>query len=339
VASAVAGARIASAGALLLVALLTLLTLAAPARAQLTGAPADGEAAESEAAPPSLLGRIAGGFVTLQSEVNRTINHRLVAIKREHSLTALLLGLAIAFAYGVFHAVGPGHGKAVLLSYFLSQDAKISRGVLMGAQIAFFHVVSAIVIVVIVHLILQQAFGGPVDELDFLKIASYGAITLIGAAMLNGAFRRLRRASRLHGHADHHHDHDAPGHVPPGHVPPGHVHDETCGHVSPVQAWREGGLLSVAVGLIPCSGAVLILVYCLANGLLLSGVLMAGAIAVGMAITLSLIGIAAIFGRQRALATAERRGRSGSGRPRAALGLIGPALITLFGAAMLVGSF
>ena len=89
-----------------------------------------------------------------------------------------MIGLAIAFAYGVFHAVGPGHGKAVLLSYFLSQDAKISRGVWMGAQIAFFHVVSAIVIVIIVHLILQQAFGGPVDEMDFLKIASYGAITL-----------------------------------------------------------------------------------------------------------------------------------------------------------------
>jgi nickel/cobalt transporter (NicO) family protein len=325
----VAGVRIAAAGALLLVALLALLTLAAPASAQLTGAPANGESAESEAAPPSLFGRIAGGFMTVQSEVNRTINHRLVAIKREHSLTALLLGLAIAFAYGVFHAVGPGHGKAVLLSYFLSQDAKISRGVWMGAQIAFFHVVSAIVIVVVVHLILQHAFGGPVDELDFLKIASYGAITLIGAAMLRGAFRRLRRAGIGHDHAGHHHDHDAPG----------HVHDETCGHVSPVQAWREGGLLSVAVGLIPCSGAVLILVYCLANGLLLSGVLMAGAIAVGMAITLSVIGIAAIFGRQRALATAERRGRSGSGRPRAALGLIGPALITLFGAAMLVGSF
>ena len=89
---------------------------------------------------------------------------------------------------------------------------------------------------------------------------------------------------------------------------------------------------------VPCSGAVLILVYCLANGLLLSGLLMAVAIALGMAITLSMIGIAAIFGRQRALAMSERSGRRGSGRPRATLGLIGPALITLFGATMLIGS-
>jgi nickel/cobalt exporter len=322
----VAEARPAAIGALLLAALMAVLLFAAPARAQLTGAPANGDAAaEQEAAAPSLLGRLAGGFMTLQSEVNRTINHRLVAIKREHSLTALLLGLAIAFAYGVFHAVGPGHGKAVLLSYFLSRDARIGCGVLMGAQIAFFHVASAIAIVVILHLILQQAFGGPVDEQDFLKIASYAAITLIGAAMLRGAMVRLRRTR---GDRDGHHHHDRPD----------HVHDATCGHVSPVEAWREGGLLSVAVGMIPCSGAVLILVYCLANGLLLSGVLMAAAIALGMAITLSVIGIAAIFGRQRALATAAARGRGGDGRPRAALGLIGPALITLFGAAMLIGS-
>ena len=177
----------------------------------------------------------------------------------------------------------------------------------MGVQIAVFHVASAIAIVVIVHLVLRQAFAGPVDELGFLKIASYGAITLIGAAMLRGAVRRLRRAGAA-AHDEHHHGH------------PDHVHDDSCAQVSPVRAWREGGLLSVAVGLIPCSGAVLILVYCLANGLLLSGVLMAGAIALGMAITLSAIGVAA------------------SGRPRAALGLIGPALITLFGAAMLIGS-
>ena len=312
-----------AAGGALLPAVLLALLLALPARAQLTGAPTGDDATSSAEAAPSLLQRAAGGFVALQSEVNRTINQRLVAIKREHSLTALLLGLAIAFAYGVFHAAGPGHGKAVLLSYFLSRDAKIGRGVLMGAQIAFFHVASAIAIVVIVHLVLRQAFAGPVDELGFLKIGSYGAIALIGAAMLRGAVMQLRRT------AAHERDHR----YPDAHD---HVHDESCGHFSPVQAWREGGLLSVAVGLIPCSGAVLILVYCLANGLLLSGVLMAGSIALGMAITLSLIGIAAIYGRQRALARADDRG--GGGRPRAALGLVGPALITVFGVAMLVGS-
>jgi ABC-type nickel/cobalt efflux system permease component RcnA len=143
--------------------------------------------------------------------------------------------------------------------------------------------------------------------------------------MLHGALR-ARRARRVAEH-DHGHGHDV-----------GHVHHAGCGHHHDLAAaWREGGLLSFAVGLIPCSGAVLILVYCLANGLLLSGVLMAGSIALGMAITLAAIGIATIYVRKGAILMAARSGRPRSAVP-AALGLVGPGFITLFGAVMLLGS-
>lgn len=292
----------------------------AAAQAQLTGA-ADQDQPEAAGAP-GLWQRAAAAFLAVQSTVNRTINNRLVHIKREHSLAALLAGLAIAFAYGVFHALGPGHGKAVLLSYFVSREARIARGVWMGAQIATFHVASAIVIVVAVHLILRQAFARPVDELGFLKVASYGAIMAIGIAMLVGVLRGRRAAPA--------HDHDH-----------GHDHGEACHHHHDLgAAWRSGGLLSLAVGLIPCSGAVLILVYCLANGLLLSGILMALSIALGMAITLALIGILAIYARQGAIAVAGRPGRPGRRRAAlpTALALAGPGFITLFGAVMLLGS-
>jgi ABC-type nickel/cobalt efflux system permease component RcnA len=289
----------------------------AAAQAQLTG----GSDETAEEGQPSLWQRAGGAFLAVQSSVNRAINSRLVQIKRQHSLAALLAGLAIAFGYGVFHALGPGHGKAVLLSYFVSHDARIARGIWMGTQIALFHVASAIVIVVAVHVVLQQAFARPVDELGFLKVASYGAITAIGIAMLCGALRaRLAGPGHDRGH---HHD---------------HVHDAGCRHRHDLAAaWRSGGLLSLAVGLIPCSGAVLILVYCLANGLLLSGVMMAGSIALGMAITLALIGIVTIYARQGAIAVAGRSGRRRSALP-AMLGLLGPGFITLFGAVMLLGS-
>jgi ABC-type nickel/cobalt efflux system permease component RcnA len=198
----------------------------------------------------------------------------------------------------------------------------------MGAQIALFHVVSAIVIVVVVHIVLQQAFARPVDELGFLKIASYGAIAAIGVAMLCGALRSRRAVAA----ADHAHGHDHSGHD-------GHEHHAGCGHHHHdlATAWRTGGLLSLAVGLIPCSGAVLILVYCLANGLLLSGIMMAGSIALGMAITLASIGILAIHARQGALAVAGRSQRP-QGALAALLGLAGPVLIILFGGVMLLGS-
>ncbi|MFO1057653.1 MAG: hypothetical protein U1E53_11880 [Dongiaceae bacterium] len=330
---------VATAACLLLGLLLALGTAASPAAAQqLTGGKDQDAATTAEdaadAPPPSLWQRAGQAFVSVQSTVNRTINARLVRIKREHSVEALLAGLVIAFAYGVFHALGPGHGKAVMLSYLLSRDAGPLGAVRMGTQIALFHVVSAVVIVVVVHIVLQQAFARPVDELGFLKAASYAAITAIGIAMLLGALRARRAAAADHGHDHPHHDHhDHNDHHD------GRGHGAGCAHHHHdlVAAWRTGGLLSLAVGLIPCSGAVLILVYCLANGLLLSGIMMAGSIALGMAVTLALIGILAIHARQGALAVAGRAGPR-RGALSGLLGLAGPVLIILFGGVMLLGS-
>jgi ABC-type nickel/cobalt efflux system permease component RcnA len=99
----------------------------------------------------------------------------------------------------------------------------------------------------------------------------------------------------------------------------------------------ESSFLSFAVGLIPCSGAVLILVYALANGLLVAGILMTLCIAVGMAITLSAIGIAAVYARARAVG-APQAAEARRPRVRMALDLLGPLVITLFGTILLAAT-
>ncbi len=85
---------------------------------------------------PSLVTRAGQAFVKLQRDVNRAITRQLVAIRRGEEPLALWLGLGIAFLYGVAHAPGPGHGKAVVASYFLSREASVLRGAVMGGQIA-----------------------------------------------------------------------------------------------------------------------------------------------------------------------------------------------------------
>ena len=159
--------------------------------------------------PIAVVGR---ALLTFQREANRMIAQHMRAIRDGETSAPLLIGMLLAFAYGVLHALGPGHGKVIVVSYFLSRDAQIMRGLLMGLQIAVFHVLSAAVVVALADLVLRQAFGGAPAEVAGVRLASYGLIALIGVGMTGQALRRsyLRRhgievsaACCDHGHASH----------------------------------------------------------------------------------------------------------------------------------------
>jgi nickel/cobalt transporter (NicO) family protein len=295
----------------LVLAVVAVLSFAGPAaRADaLTGttAPAEAAAGTDE---PALWQRGMATFIRWQRDVNKALGDGIVAVKDGHSSMAVVMAILLAFSYGAFHAVGPGHGKTVILAYFLSRDGSLLRGIRMGAQIALMHVISAVVIVIVVRWLLGFTFAEPVDQLQSLKLFSYGTITVVGAVMLARTLQVVRQPPAGHAHDCHHH-----------------------------RASGERDLLSIAVGLIPCSGAVLVLIYALANGLLLGGLVMTACIAIGMAITLSVIGMAAAWARARAVDS----GRAASPRRRrfvrAALDLAGPLLITLFGAALTLSAF
>jgi ABC-type nickel/cobalt efflux system permease component RcnA len=171
------------------------------------------------------------------------------------------------------------------------------HGVAMATWIAVCHVVAAIVVAVATHLILARTLMSPIEQNHWIRMISFGAIALIGAWMLAGAWRGA-------GHHHHHHDHD-------------HDHHGGTGH-------RR--LLALAAGFVPCSGAILILTFAIANGILASGLAMVLGIAVGMALTLAGLGLASmLLHRQVALRFA------GTGRARRWLGLLGPLLILVIG--------
>ena len=279
----------------------------------LLGTDTPAAAAAAPAEQPALWQRGMATFIRWQRDVNKALSDGIVAVKNGRSSEAVFMAMLLAFSYGAFHAIGPGHGKTVILAYFLSRDGSLLRGIRMGVQIALMHVISAVVIVIVVRWLLGFTFARPVDELQSLKLFSYGTITLIGAVMLA---RTLQDAWR------------------PAVAQNGHAHD--CHH------HRAGGardLLSIAVGLIPCSGAVLVLIYALANGLLVGGLVMTACIAIGMAITLSAIGMAAAWARARAVGSGRTAAPERRRFIRAALDVAGPLLITLFGAVLTLSAF
>ena len=306
---------------------------ALPALAQtnpLTGRPApQAEQAQPARAPASagLLARAAREMFQLQARMNKALAGQMRAIRDGDGLAAiagsLAAGMLLAFLYGALHVAGPGHGKAVIVSYFLGREAKVSRGLWLGLQIAATHVVAAIVLVWVADVALRQAFGGTPAELRAVQAVSYGAILVIGLHMLWQAVRRLR-GQQVAELCDHHgHSHADPHNH-------GHEHDHG-------REQARQGVLSFAVGLVPCTGATLVMLYALANGIVYAGIVMVLAIGFGMAAAMAIIGIATILARRAALARIPG-GRSGNSRWAGALQSLAGLAIALLGGLMLYGA-
>ncbi len=245
--------------------------------------------------------------IDIQRDFNRTLAHRLREVKEGGSPGSLWIALGLAFTYGVVHAIGPGHGKFVVTTYFLSHERRVWRGFLMGGQLAIMHVISAIVIVLLAHYLATRLWG-PTGDMPGLRTASYACIALVGFYMLWKAWR-----ADDHGHAGCNHAHDH-----------GHNHD------------GRQGLLSFTIGIAPCSGAVLLLIYCFANDIVWLGLLMTAAIALGMAITMIALGLLAIFARR--LVVARIAQEETTSRLARVVEFGGATLIVLFGLGMTAAS-
>ena len=281
-------------------------------------------------------GGSAGPIVEFQRRLNAEIADSMRAIGRDGSLPGFLLALAFAFAYGAIHAFGPGHGKLVIVSYFLGREVRVARGVAMAAQIAVVHVIAAVVIVWLADLALRAGFGVGLSELPGVRAASFLIIFAIGLYMLWHAVRGLRRSadggkagrphSQPHGH-EHAHEH---GHAH-GHEH-GHTHGHAHGHAHSHGGVFEGGLVALAAGMVPCPGAVLVMLYAVANDMIYEGILLVAAMSLGIGASICALGVGAILARQTAMRLVDRSGGAGrAGLFRHTMNLAGAIFVSLIG--------
>jgi nickel/cobalt exporter len=273
---------------------------------------------------------------TVQIKISEIFTTTMTDIQERRSWQAFAVGLFVSFGYGVLHTLGPGHGKAVIVSYFVGSGGSLRRGLMMGVRIAVFHVISAIAIVVLTDIVLRQALSNSPASYLVLRLVSYASIAVIGAWMLWQALRSnsARAASmpppsgaidpQAKGNADAllyprlsdrilnpPPSPETPSLNPPaGSRLPLWQHLGACSCLACDQETSSGGWLSLAIGAVPCSGALLILLYGLANNMVWISIVMVLAISLGMAITLAAIGVAAIWGRN----IADRRFEGNSAR-------------------------
>lgn len=237
-----------------------------------------------------------------QAQASAVLTQAVGTVHRQRSPRTFIWGLLIAFSYGVLHTLGPGHGKAVIVAYFVGQGGSLRRGLTMGVRIAVFHVLSAIGVVLLTTLVLRQSVP---DNYRVVQLMSYGAITVIGGWMLWRALPWRHRVTLSPGYfgAD-----AAELVMYPSLAQQVDVRSEVdCGCLTCVEPKRASDWLSLAIGSVPCSGALLILLYGAANDWLWPSVVMVIAISVGMAMTLGWIGGLALMGRHYVDRRADRR--------------------------------
>src|SRR6201999_403747 len=138
------------------------------------------------------IGGIVGWLMTKQSEFYREMSATIRAAKADGYAVWTLL--AISFAYGIFHAAGPGHGKAVIASYLVANRETARRGIALSFASALMQSLVAILIVGISAWILNATAKTMCRAEGAIEIASYGLIALFGLRLVWTKGRTFIRA-------------------------------------------------------------------------------------------------------------------------------------------------
>lgn len=314
---------------------------------------------------------IGGPFGSLLAWINagqqsfyRSLTAALVAMRQDPWALSALIGLS--FAYGIFHAAGPGHGKAVISSYMIANEIELRRGVAISFISSLLQGFVAIALVGAAYLVLRGSGITMSVATRAMEIASFALVALFGAWLLFRKIRALkmrlvraknptpatalafetpaaanplsrRGATGLNFRAIEIDDHEHRGEG---------EYCDTCGvsHMpdpSMLRAenfsLREAWSAIVAVGLRPCSGAILVVSFSLLNGLYLGGVLSVLAMSIGTAITVTTLAILTVTAKDAVLRFAGPGSRTGR-RLTHAIEIAGALFLLLMGLSLLAAS-
>lgn len=300
-----------------------------------------------QAPPPPAADGFMGWLLAKQAEFYRALRGTILAAKTDGSAVFTLFG--IAFLYGIFHAAGPGHGKAVISSYVVANQETWRRGVVLSLASALVQALVAIAIVGIAAALIGATAKTMCGTAYVIELISYAMIAALGAWLLWVKGRAFIRALETvgpkpvavgaavtpHPHHDHHHHHH-PRHHDHDHDHAGHSHGPEPQELAGPGGWKRGLAAVFAVGMRPCSGAIVILVFTLANGLFWAGVGATLVMALGTAITVAALATLAVTAQAFAKRLASARAGYGTVLLRG-IEVGAAALVLAFGALLLIG--
>lgn len=207
---------------------------------------------------------------TYQKVFKQKLTNFAKAMKDKPFGSAFWLFLWFSFLYGIFHAIGPGHGKSIAVSYFLSRPGKIVHGFLMGNLLTFSHVFSAVLLIMSLYFVLKVSGLTAFDQYSgFLKIISTILLIAVGIYLIVHSIHQYK-----------HWDFD----------------EEK--EVQQMPELKSLILTSLVTGMVPCPGAAIILSYSILSGIVIQGLLAMVCVSLGMGLTTSGIALFSILSRQ-----------------------------------------
>ncbi|MDD4527994.1 MAG: hypothetical protein PHF25_08185 [Candidatus Margulisbacteria bacterium] len=210
----------------------------------------------------SILSPVVAQLSIIQKDLRKEIVVRSRSSERSQT-GVIFLVMGMVFLYGVIHAIGPGHGKIIAISYFMGEKANLLKGIFFGFVFSLIHSTSALILFLSMKAfaIVAPFVGASKYEILMQKFSFY-LVAAIGAYMLIKALNDIRSNS---------------------------VEQDTV----------NGVILPFTLGLVPCPGTLLFLAFFSSIGLFWFGILSVFVIALGMAVSLSIISIIVIIFRDK----------------------------------------
>ena len=202
--------------------------------------------------------------------------------------------LVICLIYGMLHALGPGHGKSIVVGYFIARRGRWRQGVALGAGITVTHTMSAVLLLLILYAIFKTTVFAAFETGRIgIERASYALIMLTGVLLVVLAIRdviKSRKSSVSAARGD-----GAEGAVAESADAAGVSQNRA---LPPIARWREIIGVAAVTGIVPCPAVALIVLFCLLNSMVALSLLGAFVICIGMTITNVAFGIAAVAFRK-----------------------------------------
>ncbi len=182
----------------------------------------------------------------------------------ESGLYGSLIIIAIAFIYGVIHAVGPGHGKALVGTYFLSHKEKISSAFKIGYMVAIIHAISAFILTFVIYYMIEGIFSKTFNQsVEVMYKISGILIIFVGFYLIYELKKEWNKTDTIN-----------------------------------TNRLKKPYVLALSVGIVPCPGVMTILLFSLTLGHIITGIFATLAMSIGMGLTISLSGIVAVKSSQ-----------------------------------------